>query len=144
MTTNYAQLKHFSNSTTTSSTPFEQYSSYEHDGYEATSRQAAYGRARSKPLCDWIDSLSLSCSFACLIVCIIVVTPSLPYAWRLGYNNQLIVLGFMLAIMNLCNRRIATRLFVIIEARWGDSTLQNFDAILRQSVFVPRPVCIGF
>lgn len=138
MATNYTQLKHFSNTTTTSSTSLEDNNAYGSDGYGVPLRPAAHGRARSKRLCDWIDSLALSCSFACLVVCIVVATPSLPYAWRLGYNNQLIVLGFMLAIMNLCNRRIATRFFVIIEARWGGSTLQNFDAILRQSVWVAQ------
>jgi hypothetical protein len=52
----------------------------------------------------------------------------------LGFENQLIIVGFMLSVMNLCLMRVMPTLLLIIESRWGHSSLQDFEAILRNSV----------
>ncbi|KAL8877243.1 MAG: hypothetical protein Q9192_008710, partial [Flavoplaca navasiana] len=67
--------------------------------------------------------------------------PSLPWptSWRLGTKNyQLIVLGFLLGIMNLCLGSVIPMFFLLLEARFGPSTLQNYNGILRKEVFGSR------
>ncbi|KAF4956545.1 hypothetical protein FSARC_11547 [Fusarium sarcochroum] len=94
-----------------------------------------YGCPAAKPLADSIDLLALVSSLCCLAACWAVVGYS-PFSWRIRFTYQLVLIGFLLSIMNLCNRRLARHLFVVSEARWGSMTLQNIDAILQQSVFV--------
>lgn len=78
-----------------------------------------------------LDLLTTSLSFVCLALAVIVVA-SENISWRLSANNyQLVVLGFLLSIMNLCLGSISPTLFLLLEARFGSSTLQNYDAILR-------------
>ncbi|KAI0136718.1 hypothetical protein BJ170DRAFT_710762 [Xylariales sp. AK1849] len=94
--------------------------------------------ASGKHHIDTIDAFAVLCSLACLIASVVVVIPSLSWAWHLGFINQIVIIGFLLATMNLSSRRLATRLLVILEVRWGPSTLHEFNAISRQSVFVPQ------
>jgi hypothetical protein len=69
----------------------------------------------------------------------IVVVANESISWRLGVGtNQLIVIGFLLSIMNLCLASVASPLFLLIEARFGRSTIQNYDGILRNQVFSSR------
>jgi len=96
------------------------------------------GKPRSKPVFEWIDFGALLCSLACLIASICVVTPKLSLAWRLGYDLQIVVIGFLLSIMNLCFKRIAPIIFPILEARWGRSSLQNYDAIIRNTLWLSQ------
>ncbi len=56
-------------------------------------------------------------------------------SWRLGVKNyQLIVLGFLLGVMNLCLGSVVPTLLLHIEARFGTSTLQNYNGILRNEI----------
>ena len=78
------------------------------------------------------------CSAAALIT--VRVTAVAIY---LGQTYQLVLLGFLLGIMALCSQRQCLRFFLVIQARYGDSTLQNFEAILRFDAFstdITRPV----
>jgi hypothetical protein len=60
-------------------------------------------------------------------------------SWRLGVaNNQLIAVGFLLSIMNLCLASVTSTFCLLIEARFGDSILQNYDGILRNKPLAPR------
>ncbi|KAG6358519.1 hypothetical protein INS49_014403 [Diaporthe citri] len=60
-------------------------------------------------------------------------------AWSLGVaNNQLIVIGFLLSIMNLCLGSVTSTFFLLIEARFGSSILQNYDGILRNKPTAPK------
>ena len=57
----------------------------------------------------------------------------------LGYwNNQLIVLGFLLSVMNLCLGSVTPPVFLHFEAGFGPSELQNYDGILRNQMFASR------
>ena len=58
-----------------------------------------------------------------------------PTSVSLGQKNQLILLGLMLSIMGSCTQGRIQKLSLTYEARAGDSTLQNFDAILRTDHF---------
>ena len=59
--------------------------------------------------------------------------PRTPVPWRLGLKRQFQVVGLLLSIMNLCFQTVAPQFFVVVEARFGHSILQNYDAILRNS-----------
>jgi hypothetical protein len=67
-----------------------------------------------------------------------VVTPQLTLSWRLGYEGQIVVIGFLMSIMALCMKSVASTLFLILEAQWGSSTLQNYDAIVRNTMLSPQ------
>lgn len=56
-------------------------------------------------------------------------------AFSLGQINQLVMIGFLLSIMDLCMQLEAQKLLLVLEARFGKSTLQNYDAILRSDTF---------
>ena len=60
-------------------------------------------------------------------------------SWRLKpESRQLIVVGFLLGIMNLCLSSVTTTLFLLLEARFGPSTLHNYDGILRSNCLRSR------
>ncbi|KAL9602407.1 MAG: hypothetical protein Q9219_001830 [cf. Caloplaca sp. 3 TL-2023] len=61
----------------------------------------------------------------------LTVVGSETVSWHLGQDNrQLIILGFLLSIMNLCLGSVTPLLFLLLEARFGPSTLQNYSGIL--------------
>ena len=91
------------------------------------------GEPGSKPVLYYRDLAAVIVCLGCLIATVCCVHPHFDIAWRLGSDNQLIVIGFLLSVMNQCLRQITPNLFLILEARWGKSTLQNYDAILRNS-----------
>ncbi|KAL8710647.1 MAG: hypothetical protein Q9220_004871 [cf. Caloplaca sp. 1 TL-2023] len=69
----------------------------------------------------------------------ILAVASETVSWYLGQNNhQLIVLGFLLGIMNLCLGSFTPTFFLLIEAKYGSSTLQNYNGLLRNQIFSDR------
>ncbi|KAL9111284.1 MAG: hypothetical protein Q9187_007941 [Circinaria calcarea] len=94
----------------------------------------ALGKPRAKPFVNGIDVLAVVASIASLIAAICVITPDWTPSWRLGFEGQIVVIGFLLSIMNLCMMRVAPLLFLNLEARWGNSRLQNYESILRNTV----------
>ena len=95
------------------------------------SPSSSFGLPGRKPYLDLVDLLALLLSLVCLVVAICTISPRLHLAWYLGYTSQIIVIGFLLSIMNLCLNRAIPALFFMTEARFGASTLQNYEAILR-------------
>lgn len=53
-------------------------------------------------------------------------------------NYQLVALGFLVSVMNLCLKSVTPTLFLLLEARFGSSILQNYDGLLRNQLFKPR------
>jgi hypothetical protein len=98
-------------------------------------KETAY-EPKSKLSFDLLDILTVLFSFGCLILSAAVIVPELGLSWRLGLTNQLIVIGFLLGVMNLCLKYVATTTFLRIEACLGQSHLQNFDAILRNQILM--------
>ncbi|KAK5056751.1 hypothetical protein LTR84_012283 [Exophiala bonariae] len=96
------------------------------------------GIPASKSTFDLKDTLSVVTALLCLIAGVIIIDPRLPYAADLGFTNQIIAIGFILGVMNQCLQRILPFLFLLVEARYGQSTLQNFEGILRWSPFTDR------
>lgn len=77
-------------------------------------------------------------SLVCLAMAILAVANE-TVSWRLGVaNNQLIVLGVLLSIINLCLNSVTSTFLVLIEARFGCSILQNYDGILRNKPMAPK------
>ena len=88
------------------------------------------GKPSVKKRLHLLDILAASLSFICLALSITAVANE-SISWRLGVRNyQLIVVGFLISIMNLCLGSVAPTLSLTLEARFGPSTLQNYDSLL--------------
>ncbi|KAI1741511.1 hypothetical protein F4680DRAFT_446971 [Xylaria scruposa] len=60
-------------------------------------------------------------------------------SWFLGQDaNQLIVIGFLLSIMNICLSMVLPMSLLLLEARFGQSKIQNYDGILRNQILGSR------
>lgn len=91
----------------------------------------ALGQASSKPWVDYRDVIALLVTFGCFVAAVLTVTPSMHISWRLGDKWQIIVIGLLLGVQNLCLQRVVSNSFVLLEARLGKSIIQNYNAILR-------------
>ncbi|KAI9728003.1 MAG: hypothetical protein M1828_005408 [Chrysothrix sp. TS-e1954] len=97
------------------------------------------GIPERKTFVDRIDAVALVVCYLCLAISIIIVRNGY-LGWFLGYNNQLTVVGFLLSVEQFCIMRIIPSLLMMIEARFGRSFLQNFDAIMRMSMLASNVV----
>ena len=48
----------------------------------------------------------------------------------MGFKAQIITVGFLLSVMNICAETVIPTCFLALEARYGKSRLQNYNAIL--------------
>lgn len=94
----------------------------------------SFGKPRRKKLVEIVDVLAVVAAVVCFSVSIITVSPTTSTPYRLGLKRQLQIIGLTLNGMNQCLKRIYPRLFLSLEARFGKSSLQNYDAILRSSI----------
>ncbi|KAM0795617.1 hypothetical protein BDR22DRAFT_813333 [Usnea florida] len=101
-------------------------------------QETSLGKSGRKKMMDRIDGLAVLASLVLLALAVLVITPKLSWAWYLGYDHQLIVIGLLLGAMNLCLRRIAPAVFLIIEHHFRGSRLQNYDAILRNTILLSQ------
>ncbi|UZP37044.1 hypothetical protein NXS19_004860 [Fusarium pseudograminearum] len=87
---------------------------------------------KKRNLCDPSEVaallLSICYSITGLICCFHHAT-----AANLGQKYQLIIVGLMLSIMDLCTGKISTTVFLQFDTRWA-SLLQNYDVIVKKSV----------
>lgn len=98
----------------------------------------ALGKPTTKKRLQTWHALLAALSLVCLGVAIAAVANE-QWSWRLGKGNrQLIVLGFLLGIMNLCLTSVTPTAFLLLEARFGPSTLQNYEGLLRNQVLSAR------
>ncbi|CAG1986860.1 unnamed protein product [Fusarium graminearum] len=92
----------------------------------------ALGVPKKRNLCDPSEVaallLSICCSITGLICCFHRAT-----AANVGQKYQLIIVGLMLSIMDLCTSKLSTTVFLQLETRWA-SLLQNYDVIVKRSV----------
>lgn len=95
-----------------------------------------------------IDLFAAFISFLCLALGVAVVANThLSCMLGLG-NDQLIVLGLLLSVMNISLGSVTTTLFLHLEARYGKSKLQNYDGIIRNTLFASKlsiswRICLG-
>ncbi|KAK5713944.1 hypothetical protein LTR15_010850 [Elasticomyces elasticus] len=97
----------------------------------------ALGIEDTKAIWHPLDGAALVLAVACCIVAICVVKID-SLAWRLGSTQQIVVVGLMISIMNLCLGYVAPFLCIQWEVRHGRTTLQNLDALLKKTAFGPQ------
>jgi len=103
--------------------------------YSRTDQPSSLGITSPKAITDKLDILSLCLAWACFATAGSIV--GIPFlAYRIGYNNQMIIIGLLLSVQLLCFKRIAPTVFARLEEHVGASCLQSFDAILLNSVTV--------
>lgn len=106
-------------------------------GDNEVARLPELGVPTKKPRVRFLDIAVLIVSFGCCAVAVMIVRYPI-IAWFLGYQYKLVVIGLMLSIMSVCLSYSRTYLLVLLEARFGRSTLQNYDAILQRTMYGPR------
>lgn len=85
----------------------------------------------------WIDVFVAVGSLLCCALASTVIAHN-RLSWWLGVTYQLVVIGFLLSVMNFCLEWVAPMFLLSCEARFGPSTLQNYEAILRSQPFADR------
>ena len=95
------------------------------------------GKPRAKRHLDKSSILAVVGSLSCLAITCFTVLPHFSIPWKLGVTRQFQILGFLLSLMNQCFLTVASTFFLLVEARFGHSYLQNYDAILRNSFTLP-------
>jgi hypothetical protein len=99
----------------------------------------SFGVPERQWYCDQSHALALLGCMICFVVSILAIQPRIGSArslsWTLGLTNQLVVVGLLLSLMNECTGILAPTFFLILETRRTSQTLQNYEAIIRMSVF---------
>lgn len=103
-----------------------------YEPFQADQERIGLGIATKSTFFDWSELAAVLVSFICSIVCLIVCFSPGTAAY-LGQKHQIIIVGFMLSIMDLCTSKISTVVFLQLETRWT-SLLQNYDVIVKKSV----------
>ncbi len=62
---------------------------------------------------EYVHLSAAAVSLLCLLVGVLTITPSLKIAWSLRFSGQIIVLGFLLGIMNLCMQTVVPHSFLL-------------------------------
>ena len=91
------------------------------------------GQPDEKGYYTWLDICLITVSFLCLLLGVLAVA-NVSFAGYLGQKNQLILIGLLLSLMATCTRKQIQLFLLTFETRFGASTLQNYDSILRYSV----------
>ena len=107
-------------------------------GFPNSLTAGTLGKPEKKRRFEILDVIAISCSLISLAVGILVISPHTGAGYSLGYNAQLIVIGFLLNVQTMCLKRIVPTLWLLLEARFGRSTIQNFEAILRNQIVEPK------
>ncbi|RGP67322.1 hypothetical protein FSPOR_6082 [Fusarium sporotrichioides] len=110
--------------------PSDDVSAYE--PFNSGQEHRGLGKPMKRRLCDVSEIAALFLSFCCSIVGLICCFHDASAA-NLGQKYQLIVVGLMLSIMDLCTGKLSTIVFLQLETRWA-SLLQNYDVIVKRSV----------
>ncbi|KAM0192363.1 hypothetical protein ACHAPA_005918 [Fusarium lateritium] len=103
-----------------------------YEPFQPDREQRGLGKAMKRPYFGWSEFAALLLSFVCSIVGLVVCFRS-QIAADLRQKYQLIIVGLMLSLMDLCTSTIATVVFLQLETRWA-SLLQNYDVIVKKSV----------
>ena len=109
--------------------PVKPYKSLENTTVKSPPRDVI-GKPAPKPLFSLKDLRTLALVVVCLVAAVATVTAT-NIAFQLGQINQLAALGFLLAVLGLYSQRKIQTLLLTLDPRHGISTLQKFDAILR-------------
>ncbi|OAL17736.1 hypothetical protein AYO22_11392 [Fonsecaea multimorphosa] len=102
---------------------------------DAEQAQATTRRRRSSPRLPSKDVYLSLTMLLCLNLALLTVFYT-PFAIYLGQINQLVLIGFLVAVMGMClqGQVIRTALMACGKQRWG-TTLQDLDALMRKDPF---------
>ncbi|KIX10567.1 uncharacterized protein Z518_01651 [Rhinocladiella mackenziei CBS 650.93] len=95
------------------------------------------GKPGSKPRVPLKDVFLLSIELLCLVAGLLTVFYS-RVAIFLGQINQLIAIGFLLAVMAVCLEGQILRTAIMHTASRNGSTIQDLDALLRKDPFASK------
>ncbi|KAF4341460.1 hypothetical protein FBEOM_4621 [Fusarium beomiforme] len=110
--------------------PSDDVSAYE--PFNSGQEHHGLGKPMKRRLCDLSELAALLLSFCCSVVGLVCCFHP-PTAANLGQKYQLITVGLMLSIMDLCTNKLSTIVFLQLETKWA-SLLQNYDIIVKRSV----------
>lgn len=130
----YRTLSFSSPGTSLAMSPSER--SRTHISEQAISGYNSLGKPAGKNSWDKPGFFALVLSSLCLLAGCVAVSSLTDVPWRLGFKRQLQVVGILLSVMNQCLLVVTPKFFLIVEARFGKSVLQNYDMILRHSSFL--------
>ncbi|KAJ4263524.1 hypothetical protein NW762_006343 [Fusarium torreyae] len=99
------------------------------------------GKPISRQVISHLDSLAVLVSLCCFAFAAVIINPNHPYAASLGFGNQIIILGLLIAVQTLCLQRVLPYALALVEAQYGKFTLQNIEGILRSSPVASR-ICL--
>ncbi|KAK6713568.1 hypothetical protein SNK04_004533 [Fusarium graminearum] len=103
-----------------------------YDSFTSDQEHHALGVPKKRNICDSSEVAALLLSICCSITALICSFHHATAA-NLGQKYQLIIVGLMLSIMDLCTSKLSTTVFLQLETRWA-SLLQNYDVIVKKSV----------
>ena len=118
-------------------TPIDDHTTADFDTDPAPRGLLDLGKPRVKRHLDKNSILAVVGSLSCLAIACFTVLPHFSIPWKLGVTRQFQIIGFLLSLMNQCFLTVASKFFLLVEARFGHSYLQNYDAILRNSFTLP-------
>ena len=99
--------------------------------HQATDPGKGLGLPTSKNRVSAIDTITTLICLLCFAATLLTISERV--ATRLGQTNQLIVIGFLLAIEGSCTARHVQLFLLFWEGHSKKAALQNFDGILRKS-----------
>ncbi|KAF4991503.1 hypothetical protein FGRMN_7777 [Fusarium graminum] len=103
-----------------------------YEPFGITQDHHSLGKPIKRRLCDISEIAALLLSLLCSIVGLICCFHPTAAA-GLGQKYQLIIVGLMLSLMDLCTGKLSTVVFLQLETRWA-SLLQNYDSIVKKTV----------
>jgi hypothetical protein len=103
-----------------------------HEPFNTGQEHRGLGNPIKRRLCDVSEIVALILSFCCSIVGLICCFHP-PTAGSLEQKYQLIVVGLVLSLMDLCTAKLSTIVFLQLETRWA-SLIQNYDSIIKKSI----------
>lgn len=102
-----------------------------------TNLAPALGKPKKKKPFESSHVFATALSWICLVLAYVTVTPQLRIAWLLRFDGQIIVVGFLLGIMSLCTSTVVPHAMLLLERRFGRSSLQNYEALLQARPLSP-------
>ncbi|KAK3984232.1 hypothetical protein QBC44DRAFT_389030 [Cladorrhinum sp. PSN332] len=100
----------------------------------ACQNSTALGKPCKQPRVSRSQVGAVVLSLICLVLGTVTISPTAGWAWRLGFKNQIVIIGFLLSVMEKCTDVILSSVFLLMETKHGRSQLQNYQAILTKNL----------
>ncbi|KAJ0150127.1 Uncharacterized protein HZ326_7356 [Fusarium oxysporum f. sp. albedinis] len=97
----------------------------------------ALGEPAARIFINLLDFSATLVSVGCFAAAALVINPN-HYAAKLGFYNQIIILGFLISLQFICLQCIFPFVLTLMNAKFGIFTLQDIEGLLRSSPFTSR------